>query len=219
MLACPVQLEVLSSLIGERYIEIMRRKANVIRGGNEARFLRIVSSHLFRYPLMQSVDLYKLLYQAAMGSAHSVNDIEEARERLYGEMEGLVHGPPEPMLDIISADGAVARINLRPYLAAEGDPESLLKAFLITTEEFRGSGAKLDRYCEWISMMVREHLLPQELSDVDVYLKEMSSSNYPAVHHSSIYRSSYSPAYRVILSELAGQLSIFPGEAPNLSLR
>ncbi len=187
-----------------------------MRGGNEARFLRIVSSHLFRYPLMQCADLYKLLHQAAMGSSHRILSVGSSRTSLYSEIENLSKGPPEPMLDVISDDGLMARINLRPYLAAGGDPESLLEAFIRTSVEHSGTGAKLEKYRGWVIGMIREDLLPEALLGIDDLMDDMYGSGYPAVHHSDVYRTSYSPAYRVILSELVRDLSIFPGEAPNL---
>ncbi|MBN2609535.1 MAG: hypothetical protein JXA64_10515 [Candidatus Fermentibacteraceae bacterium] len=186
-----------------------------MRGGNESRFLRIVSSHLFRYPLMQCADLYKLLHQAAMGSSHGLAGVASSRRSLYSEIDNLSKGPPEPMLDVISDDGLISRINLRPYLAAGGDPDSLLEAFIRTSLEHTGTGARLEKYRGWVTGMMREDLLPEALLGIDEFMDEMYGSGYPAVHHSEVYGTSYSPAYRVILSELVRELSIFPGEAPN----
>ena len=36
------------------------------------------------------------------------------------------------------------------------------------------------------------------------YLVPLARSGYPAVHHSAIYRTSYAPAYRVLLASALG---------------
>lgn len=190
-----------------------------MKGGNEARFLRIVGSHLFRYPLMQPRDLYKLMFQASMGSAHGIEDRYKATDSLYREIQNLPSGPPEPMVDIISHEGDLARINLRPYMAAGGDPDGLLEAFVRTSADYGKSLQRMEQYRSWVVGMDQEELLPPPLKGIAGYFREMMTSGYPAVHHSEIYRKAYSPAYRVILSDLVSLLSIFPGEVPRTSHR
>lgn len=190
-----------------------------MRSGNETRFVRIVNSHLARYPLMECSDLYKLLHQAAMGNRHSSGSTDGVREYLLSEMGELSEGPEEPVLDVISDTGDMARINLRPFSASGGDPEILLDAFLRSSREYRGSGAKLDRYREWITGIAEEGLLSPSLRNISEYMETMACSGYPAVHHSSVYRKSYSPAYRVILTKFAGKLSILRDTPPDPDLR
>lgn len=190
-----------------------------MKSGNETRFKRVIISHLSRYPLMESSDLYKLLYQAAMGNRHSSGSIDAVREHLMSETEKLSEGPPEPVLDVISDSGDMARINLRPFLASGGDPEVLLEAFLKTAREYRGSRTRLERYGEWTIGIAEEGLLSPSLRDISEYMKTMACSGYPAVHHSAIYRKSYSPAYRVILTKFAGNLSILRDTPPDPDLR
>ncbi len=190
-----------------------------MKSENETRFIRVVSSHLSRYPLMESSDLYKLLYQAAMGNRHSTGSTDAVREYLMREIGELSKGPSEPVLDVISDSGNMARINLRPFLASGGNPEVLLEAFLRTSREYRGSRARLERYGEWITGMAGGHLLTPALRDIAGYMDTMRRSGYPAVHHSAIYRESYSPAYRVILTKFAGSLSILRDAPPEPDLR
>ncbi|OPL18047.1 MAG: hypothetical protein AVO35_07770 [Candidatus Aegiribacteria sp. MLS_C] len=187
--------------------------------GDRARFLRIVGSHLQRYPMMQRCDLYKLLHQAVTGSGHAIIDEYEAGNSFYREIDGLPAGPPEPILDIISDDGSMARINLRPYIAAEGDTDSLLRAFLKTSEVFEERKEKLGMYRDWLSDMSRNGQLPGSLAGMEDHIRSMERDGYPAVHHSRVYRERYAPAYRIILSELTGTLSIFPGEPLSPGLR
>ncbi len=168
----------------------------------ELRFRKIVGSHLDRYPLMTGPDIYKLLFQAAMGSSHAVINIESARTTLETELMNPEIGPVEPLKDVISPCGRIARINLRPYAEEELNPEILLSAFIRTGMEFSGSEDTLEFYCSWFIHMKDKDLLPVKFRNIDTLFNDMKSSGYPAVHHSAIYRNAYSPAYRVIAQEL-----------------
>jgi hypothetical protein len=176
---------------------------------NEARFRRIVMSNVERYPLMECDDLYKLMFQAAMGSSHGVTGEEAVRTKLYSEMDDLPDGPDEPALDVISDDGSIARVNLRPFKTAGGYCELLIHAFLRTANEFRGSWKRLEDYRELISGMAMDGELTRGLLEIDSYLLEMRDSGYPAVHHSKKYTEAYRPAYRVVMSEFAEEFPIF----------
>ena len=175
---------------------------------HESTFRRIIRSHSVRYPLMRSTDIYKLIYQAAMGSAHGVQSIDSAREHFEKETSCIGSGPVEPMVDIIAHDGSVCRINIRPYLQNGYNPDKLIEMFCRTAEEFTGSTIKLELYCWWILRMKADGLLTADIQDIDQYLTEMAESGYPAVHHSSIYRNAYSPSYRVIKSVFIRELNL-----------
>ncbi len=167
----------------------------------EFRFREIIGSHLGRYPLMTGSDIYKLLFQAAMGSSHAIIDIDSARSSLERELINPGNGPEEPLKDIISPCGRIARINLRPYAEKKLDTETLLLEFIRTGRKFTGSEDTLELYCSWFIHMNDINLLPAKFMDIDTLFMYMMSSGYPAVHHSAIYRNAYSPAYRVIAME------------------
>jgi hypothetical protein len=92
------------------------------------------------------MDLYKLIYQAAMGPEHAVSDEAGARKWLLEEIRNLGSGPEEPLVDSISPDGGVVRVHLRPFVRAKADVEQLLDAFLYTAHEFHGSTQRLETY-------------------------------------------------------------------------
>jgi hypothetical protein len=147
-------------------------------------------------------DLYKLLYQAAMGSEHAVGDIEAARRRLDRELASLGQESEDPLLERISPAGDLVRVNLRPYRQAGGDPEILLQAFVGSAEEHRGSIGRLEDYLLQAVRMAEEGLLPFDAGELAAWITEMRGRGWPAVSHSSSYRSLYQPAYRVVLTRL-----------------
>ncbi len=175
---------------------------------HESTFRRIIRSHSVRYPLMSSTDLYKLIYQAAMGSAHRVPSTNSAREHFKEEISSIGSGPAEPVVDIVAHDGSISRINIRPYLQTGYSSDKLIEMFCRTAEEFTGSTIKLELYCWWLIRMKADDLPQDNIQDIDQYLSKMAESGFPAVHHSAVYRNAYSPSYRVIKSAFIRELGI-----------
>ncbi len=150
-------------------------------------------AHFNRYPAMQIQDLYKLVYQAAMGSEHATPDPVSARAWLISELNEMGDGPAEPLLDPVSPDGEILRVHLRPYAASGGDAELLLGAFLRTARDFHGQPETLEAY--WAAA-ARTHLFPAP--EMDEFIETMRARRLPAAHHSESYARNYKPAYRVV---------------------
>lgn len=168
----------------------------------EQAFRQIVARHVARFPRMEPQDVYKLVFQATMGSRHAGLDSAMAQEWLDREVAALQPGPAEPVLDTIAADGRVVRVNLRPFLAAGGSRDALLQAFVRTAHEFAGSEDALRRSLGFAEAMADARLLPFRRSALHAYFERMRSQDYPAVEHSAAYETAYRPAYRVVLRSL-----------------
>lgn len=63
-------------------------------------------------------------------------------------------------MDPLSPDGGIVRVNLRPYIAAGGDPSALLAAFIRTADECQGTLANLRRLWSYAEGMAAEGQLP-----------------------------------------------------------
>jgi hypothetical protein len=168
----------------------------------------VLELHLSRYPEMQLEDLYKLLHQAALGSEHAVSDRDAARRWLQREIEALTDAGTasrdEPLMESLSPDGRLVRVNLRPFLRTGGDPEALLAAVVETAEQYQGDPAILDRYCQRAVTLAREEDLPFTPAALEARFAELQGQGYPAGHHSKTYKETYRPAYRVVLRDLLG---------------
>lgn len=105
------------------------------------------------------------------------------------------------MVDPISADGRILRVNLRPYLAAKGDVFALVHAFVRTANEHKGVVEQLRRYWSIAEQMAEVGYLPFEKEAFRSFFTQMEAQSFPAVHHSTTYRTAYHPAYRVIVHE------------------
>jgi hypothetical protein len=159
----------------------------------------LLARQLARFPAMEPQDVYKLLYQATMGSRHAGLDSAMAAQWLEREVRELGPALDEPATDTISADGRMVRVNLRPYLAAGGDRAALLRAFVRTAREFRGSTADLRRQLGYVERMASDGEIRLPAGALRRYFARMRAAGYPAVEHSSAYVAAYRPAYRVVL--------------------
>ena len=163
-------------------------------------FQEIIQDQLQRYPQMQTQDLYKLVYQAAMGNIHLGVDPAVLKNYLVNEMDKVDASDNEPLVEEISPEGMI-RVNLRPYKVKSGTSEKLFEAMRETANTFTPNKNKIIQYWEIIEKMAEDNSIPFNKSELESFLKEMQASDYPAVHHSDQYLELYHPAYRVILKK------------------
>ena len=170
------------------------------------RFVPVVSWHAARYDALEARDLYKLLHQAVAGPGHAIRDPEMARSWLVREWSSL--GAPheeEQVLEPLTGDGRLVRLNLRPWRAAGRDAEEVLVAFLRTAETVSPSESRIRAEMDAIRACSATLAAPAGIEEEDLasFFAEQAVAGYPAVHHSAGYSSAYDPAYRVVLGDLA----------------
>lgn len=163
---------------------------------------QVISQHFSRYPQMQLEDVYKLLHQAALGPGHAVKDRTDARVRLDAEAASLRDGPDEPIRDVISPDGKLARIHLRPFLAGGGTLDDLCNAFVETANSYPSSMERLAKFCGCLGDLAAAGGIPWPEQDVIAWVGNIVATGYPAVHHSPKFTANYKPAYRVVSVDL-----------------
>jgi hypothetical protein len=153
-------------------------------------------------PQWELQDVYKLAFQAALGSEHAAPSEAAARRWLETEIAALSPGLAEQLIEHISPDGRIARVNLRPYLASGGNPEDLLHAFLRTASLWQGKRETLQQYIGCTFELVEIGELDFQPLEAQTYFNHLADAGFPPAHHSPIYRELYRPAYRVVLLEL-----------------
>jgi hypothetical protein len=161
-----------------------------------------VASH----PDAEAVDLYKFVHEAMFGPGHAITDAAQAADVLQAELAAL--GPPtagETWCDTLGGEPFLVRVNLRPFVANGFDSQALLESFLATADAVQPDpqqmGVALDLVVRWL-LTVNQKDMAHELENL---AREMEKQGYPAVHHSSVYKESYRPAYRVIEASLAAK--------------
>ncbi len=169
-------------------------------------FQKLITAQLQRYPAMQVQDLYKLVYQAALGNEHLMTDSAMVHDYLIQELQSIQADSAEPLLEEISPDGAVVRLNLRPFKARNGDHQALFQAMMQTARTFQRAPERLERHLSDLERMANSGAIPFEADAVQSFFREMREKEYPAVHHSAAYKEKYSPAYRVIIKKYVPQM-------------
>jgi len=159
-------------------------------------FQKVVHEQLQRHPAMQIQDLYKLVYQATMGNEHLMTDSAAVHDYLIQELASIQAAAAEPLLEEISPDDEVVRINLRPFKARQGDQRILFQAMMQTARTFQKSQDRLERHLREL-----EPTAYFDAAAMQAYFREMRDKGCPAAHHSAVYAERYKPAYRVLLKE------------------
>jgi len=163
----------------------------------------LLLEHRERRPLMRGTDYYKLLYQGVFGVGHIMGD--GAWGWLTKEADGLDMNdqPDEPLVEAISADGAMVRVNLRPYLRGGGSLEGLFEA-MKATALVEGSPEMFMEAWRVFLGLVDEGLIEVNSGELAALVEELKGEGVSPHHHSAEYREAYQPAYRVIRGETLG---------------
>jgi hypothetical protein len=167
---------------------------------------RILTAHFERRPLMRATDFYKLLYQGVFGVGHIMG--EGAPDWLEREAEGLnlQEHPKEPLLEEVSADGKMVRVNLRPYLR-QGLPLGGLFTAMEETSRVEVSSEEFKEAWAVFKALVASGRLKVDMGEFKALDDELWREGCHPHHHSEAYRDAYHPAYRVVtLESLAGVL-------------
>lgn len=160
----------------------------------------LLLEHRERRPLMKVTDYYKLLYQGVFGVGHIMGD--NAWGWLTREAEGLdldAH-PGEPLIEEVSADGSMVRVNLRPYLRKGRSLEDLFEAMKATALVEGAPETFMEAWDVFVEL-VEEGLIEVDHVELADHVDELRGEGVSTHHHSAEYREAYSPAYRVIRDE------------------
>lgn len=180
---------------------------NAASDSTEARqFKAVIRAELHRHPRSEIPDLYTFVFHAAMGPAHAGVDSAMALEWIVREATALQPLSPrasrEPLFEPLSPDGALVRVNLRPYIACGGNLQILAGAFARTAREMRPSRERFDRYWGYVVESAKAGQVPFSVADLRAYVTRMSAEGLPPGGHSPPYTAAYHPAYRVVYRRL-----------------
>jgi hypothetical protein len=152
-------------------------------------------------------DVYKLLFQANFGVEHLLNDTAAVREYLAEELAGLdTSGADEVLLERISTDGALVRVNLRPFKRLHHSPAGLIKAMILSASAVRPDSVLFLRQWEDFMAAVHAGLLSFPLGEIRSWDRRIRTVGIQAVHHSPGYTAANRPAYRVAVRDIVDSL-------------
>ena len=165
----------------------------------------LLIKHYQAYPKLQIEDVFKYLFQSALGCEHLLTDENAALAYIKSEYEA-VSKSDLPRVDLL--DGDFSRVHLS-LLNGGLTPETLARLFFLSAREVSDGKAVLEQKLNVARELVSVGSLPFEAKAFEAMLAQWRDRGYPAVHHSDSFRENYRPAYRVVANRLVEYLSIF----------
>ncbi|MCK5593397.1 hypothetical protein KAI31_04795, partial [Candidatus Bathyarchaeota archaeon] len=153
-------------------------------------------------PDLAVVDVYKMLFQSVFGIQHILRD--KAKRYLEEELSTLEmqKSSEEPLIENISIDNVMVRVNLRPFKMRSLSSDKLFLAMVTSAKETKGTQKAFLKLWNQFKSLVEAGRLNFDESSLEDCDKKVEKENYPLYHHSERYRRSYSPAYRVVKREV-----------------
>lgn len=163
-----------------------------------------LADELRLHPEAAADDAYKFLHQGVFGPGHAVDDRRSAERLLDQEIAGLVPAAVEdPLCQPLAGSTPMARIHLRPFLAADEDPKALLDVFVASAAVTAGSAADMDAALTAAVATLAKDGQWGLAGELETLGSGLAAGSYPATGHSERYRNAFKPAYRVVVLELA----------------
>ncbi len=143
-------------------------------------------------------DAYKLIYQGNFGVAHILKNMDRAQQFLKEEIASIEESNDEPLIEPISVSNDLVRINLRPFKKFGYSVDKLFEIMIRSVEETKADKQRfLNQWCEFKESVIHGKL-KFDRKELETFNQKVKAENYPAVHHSSGYRKTNNPAYRVV---------------------
>lgn len=139
-----------------------------------------------------------MLYQANMGLSHFMDNSTTSEKYLYDEYNKKDINADDILLEKISIDQSVFRINLGPFKKMELPVELLLRTIKKSAEILKMNIDDLKKQWKYFGKLVKENVLEFDINELHDFDKMIIEKNYPVLNHSEEYRKSNNPSYRIV---------------------
>lgn len=147
-------------------------------------------------------DVYKLLFQGSFGGDHFITDTGAARRYLIEELSGLDSvSTGDPLVERVSRDGSVVRVNLRPFLRLGLSADSLLRVMLLSKSDARPDTVEFLSGWNNFTALVRYGIVHRPAGELQALKDQVERGDIRPLHHSASYTATCRPAYRVVRRE------------------
>jgi len=181
---------------------------------------QLLKKHLNETPRMAPTDAVKLAYQCAFGCGHLLSARDCCADFVCREMQSV----PERNLPPFTPIGrGLCRLNLAAPEVRRLSPEMIADMMIITNEKVLArsdNAAAFEESLALLEELAEAGETPFTVQELSAYLASYRAQGCPAVSHSPLYRESYHPAYRVVLSDFGVLLPLIlrMNEAPCLAV-
>ncbi|MBQ4649146.1 MAG: hypothetical protein IJB73_00440 [Firmicutes bacterium] len=147
------------------------------------------------HPAMKSQDVMKMIYQAAFGAEHLLEDEEAARKYFQDEYDRVPADAGMPLVESISED--MCRVNLAAWKGRKLPAEWLYRIFVLSAKDRQNNPERFHEYLELAGEEIARGGLDFGSDEWDVFRNEYLKGGIRPVHHSKEYRQAERPAYRL----------------------
>lgn len=163
--------------------------------------INFIKRHIKRYPQAQLRDVYKLIFQGVYGVGHILTS--KAMEYLREEAGRipLEDYPDRPLLEPVTPDGSMVRVNLRPFLRMNLSIDDLFRV-MIASADVEGDDKKFIELWSVFVGLVKTGDIPMELEKITEIQDSIDVKGITPMHHTEPYRQAYYPAYRIVRLDL-----------------
>lgn len=162
-----------------------------------------------RYPLLQTQDLVKALYQSTFGCGHLIADPQRGLSWITQEAADCIPGENGVPAVVEPLGDAFCRIHLQALPACGLTPGTLFRLFALSAEKPAGDMATFRAHLDELERLVLTGEIPLDAQEAQAFLDEYRRAGCPATHHSETFRRAYQPAYRVIRADWAQFIEVF----------
>jgi len=174
-------------------------------------FKYLLLEHYRKYPKMQLQDMVKLIYQNEFGAGHLIANEQDSMKHLKEEFDAIKQVPKDKMIYSLFEDigNGLYRLHISALESTGINLATVNKFFINTANSVHGSIQSFEDKLEVLKKCCEEKSLPYSLQECTDYLSDYKGKGYPPVSHSSIYKSLYLPAYRIIKAEYKNYFEVF----------
>lgn len=165
-----------------------------------------------RHPSMEPQDVYKMIFQAAFGAEHLLQDREAAYHYFQKEYEAL-----EPKDELLweQISEKIYRVNMRAWKFRKLPAKWLFEMFVGSVSRQEEEKQDFKALVETATDTVKEGCFSFGYEDFGQYTEEYNKQGIRPVHHSENYRKTEQPAYRLVTGEYLRVLPILEVMAEN----
>lgn len=157
---------------------------------------KILAEHSRRYPRMAPRDAVKLIYQNEFGPGHLIRDEQEALRYLLAERSAVTANTAAPVLEFIG--NGLVRVPLAAWCEEEYPSGALIRDFIRSAALHQGSMERFMTKLDALRQLCRQGIFSFSPEALEEYLVPYIAQGCPAVSHSTDYKDTYLPAYRVV---------------------
>jgi hypothetical protein len=158
---------------------------------------KFIKTHVERYPRARPRDVYKLIFQGIYGVGHIITG--NARGYLMEEAGRIpLEGYPDcPLVEPVSPDGSMVRVNLRPFLRKKLSLDGLFRV-MIASADVKGDEEMVIELWDVFLGMVEAGEVKMGSDEIKEVQEIIDMKGIKPMHHTEPYRQAYYPAYRVV---------------------